>query len=325
MRGVDELVASLDMPLSRVLLHDTTDRPASGVEHREPRAELIGEAEEVKLLAQPTMIPSLGLLEAEEVLSERLLRLPRGAVDALELRTLLIATPIRSCHPHELEVSEPTSRRDVRASTQVGECGGVLVGRHHGTVAERVDFVGTRCHRTDDLRLEWLIGEQCQPLVDSMLGADEGLVLLDDGSHLSLDLLQIVIAEVRPARQLEVVVEAVFDDGPDGEVRPGPEPKHCLCEHVGRGVAKHLSAQGRRRRHHLDESPVGQWSIEIHLGAVDRHRECILRKALADRGSQVGTRCAGLELSGRAVRQANQNFGRHRSVSSLLMRGLLTG
>ena len=53
-----------------------------------------------------------------------------------------------------------------------------------------------------------------------------------------VDALEVVVAEVGPARQLEVVVEAVLDDRADGEVGAGPQPEHGLGQHVGGRVAQ---------------------------------------------------------------------------------------
>ncbi len=78
--------------------------------------------------------------------------------------------------------------------------------------------------------------------------ADEGLVLSDDLAHGGSDPLEVVVREVGAAGKLEVVVEAVLDHRPDGEVRTGPEPEDGLSQHVGRRMTEHgATLLGRER------------------------------------------------------------------------------
>ena len=51
-------------------------------------------AEEVELLAEDAMVAARGFFKAREVGVEIFLREERGAVDALELRILLVAEPV---------------------------------------------------------------------------------------------------------------------------------------------------------------------------------------------------------------------------------------
>jgi hypothetical protein len=66
-RGVDELVAGLDVPLPRVVLHDPPDDAALGVEHRQAAADLGGEREQVQLGAEPAVVTPLGLGQQVQV------------------------------------------------------------------------------------------------------------------------------------------------------------------------------------------------------------------------------------------------------------------
>ena len=263
---VDEVVARLHVALPRVLLHQPADGAALGVEDGQARADLLGEAEEVELGAELAVVAPLGLLELVQVGGQRLLGLPGRPVDALELLALLVAPPVGPGHPHQLEVAQPAGRGHVRPAAQVDEGVGVAVGADHR--AGGVDLVGAGPDGLDDLLLEGLVGEDLQPLLEGVLVADEGLVLLDDGPHLGLDALQVVVAEVGPAGQLEVVVEAVLDHRPDGVLGAGPQPADGLGHDVGGGVPQHLAAglgvggdDGHLR-------PVGQRRLEVDLAAV---------------------------------------------------------
>src|SRR6478735_2287397 len=87
-RRADVLEALVDVPLADVVLHLALDDAALGVEHRQAGPDLVGEGEQVELAAELAVVAALGLLDAVEVSVELLLRLPGGAVDALELLVL---------------------------------------------------------------------------------------------------------------------------------------------------------------------------------------------------------------------------------------------
>ena len=73
-----------------------------------------------------------------------------------------------------------------------------------------------------------------------MVGVDaafEFLPLFDDFFHALFDALQIFGGE--GFRHVEVVVEPVVDGRADAEFRAWEFLLHCLCEHVGAGVADH--------------------------------------------------------------------------------------
>ena len=110
--------------------------------------------------AELAVVALLGLLEAVQVVVERRLRLPRGAVDALEHRALLVAAPVRARDLRELERAEPLRARHVRAAAQVDELGAVgtrvLVQRDHRPLADLAGVVGV--DPLDDLALVRLVG-----------------------------------------------------------------------------------------------------------------------------------------------------------------------
>ena len=240
------------MALARVLLHEHAHGPALRVEHREPGADLVREREEVELHTELAVVALLRLLEAVEVLGERVLALPRGAVDALELRPLLVAAPVRAGDAHQLERAELAGRRHVRTAAQV-DVGGRAVGPHvrvdaDGAVAGHLVGVALldRPGRdvADDLELERLVGEQRLTLLRAVLGPHEGLVLLDDLAHARLDAAEVVVGEVLAVRQLEVVVEAVGDRRSDRVLGAGEQVEDRLGHEVGGGVPEGLAPSG---------------------------------------------------------------------------------
>ncbi len=277
--------------------------PPLRVEDGQARSDLFGEAEEVELRAELAVVPPLRLLQLVQVGGQRLLRLPRCPVDALELLALLVAAPVRAGDPHELEVAQPAGRGHVRPAAQIDEGVGVAVGAHHG--AGGVDLVGTDPDGLDDLLLEGLVGEDLEPLLQRVLVADERLVLLDDESHLGLNAVQVVVAEVGPVRQLEVVVEAVLDHRPDGVLRPGPEPADGLGHDVRGRVAQHLAAGVGVRGDDGDLRAVGQRQLQIHLAAVDGHEDGRLGQAGTDGLGELHARRALSQLPRRAIGKTN--------------------
>ena len=71
-----------------------------------------------------------------------------------------------------------------------------------------------------------------------------------------LDPLQVVVAEVGAVGQLEVVVEAVLDDGPDGVLGAGPQTADRLGQDVRSRMAQDVAAC------------LGVGGDDRHLGAV---------------------------------------------------------
>src|SRR5712691_10394392 len=102
-RGVDERVAALVMQPSPPVLELFTDDREVGEPENETRAELLVDAEELELLAEDAMVAALNLLKSLQVIVELLLIRPHRAVDALELRVALVATPVRPGDGEELE------------------------------------------------------------------------------------------------------------------------------------------------------------------------------------------------------------------------------
>ena len=298
---VDEVVARLDVTLPRVVLHDPADRAALRVEDREPGTDLVREREQVELRAELAVVAALGLLEPVQVLLERLVALPRGPVDALEHRALLVAPPVRARDLGQLERAELAGGRDVRAAAQVdvgdGAVGAeVLVDADRAVAHDlaRVVLVGrTRADVADDLLLVRLVREQLEPAVEVVLLADERLVLGDDLADARLDALEVRVREVPAVGELEVVVEAVRDRRADRVLRSREQVEDRLGHHV-------RDVEWRRTSRPSSEfavmiATVASCSIgrvEVHLVAVDRGRDRSLGQPLADRRRDVTRRRA---------------------------------
>src|SRR5436853_1467728 len=136
------------------------------MEHRQPRADLLGEREQVELDTELSVVAPLGFDEPVQMLFECRLRLPRRAVDALEHRALLVAAPVGAGDLRELEDTDPAGRRDMRAATQVDEAHVTVIDvpvHRHARSPTRLARILCRCiagtYFLDDLALVRLIRE----------------------------------------------------------------------------------------------------------------------------------------------------------------------
>ena len=94
MRRVDELVAAAEALVAHPVFHHLADDGALGMPEDEACAGQLLNAVEVELLAQDAMVAPRGFFQAGEVGFKIFLREKCRAVDALELRILLVAEPV---------------------------------------------------------------------------------------------------------------------------------------------------------------------------------------------------------------------------------------
>ena len=223
LRGDDLLVAVTFVEASHVGGERVVERRAAREEERARGGDGV-EEEEAQLLPEPAVVAPTGLLQPFQVRLQRVLGLPRGAVDALQHLVALVAAPVRARDGHELERGDLAGRADVRAAAEVDEAV-VLVGGY------RLVFRDVR----DDLQLERLVREVFARLAARQLRPAERRVGSDGLAHALLDALHVLGRE--RARDGEVVVEAVSGGWPDRELRLGEDVEHGLGHDVRGGVA----------------------------------------------------------------------------------------
>src|SRR5690348_15322155 len=102
------------MAAARVVLHQLAHERTLGMPHRETRSQLFGPRHEVELGGEATMVALLGFFESVQVLFELLVTRPCRAVDALQHRTRVIASPVRAGNTLQREVTEAARRGHVR-------------------------------------------------------------------------------------------------------------------------------------------------------------------------------------------------------------------
>ncbi len=131
--------------------------------------------------------------------------------------------------------------------------------------------------------------------------AHELLVARHDLAHAGLNRRKVFGRERRIAGK--IVIKPVFDGGPDRHLRAGIERLHRLGQHVRGVVADHAQRRLVAPRNKDDSGVIGNLARQIHVAAVDLHRQRRASQAGADGGGDFGARDRALETADRAVGQ----------------------
>ncbi len=259
----DLLIAAPLLELAHGGLERAPDALALRMPERRPGRHVV-EREQVERHAEPAVVALLRLFAAPQVGVELFLRRPRGAVDALEHRALLVAAPVGPGRAEQLERADLARARDVRATAQVDERPLPVEGRRRHRRA-----VALRCREqvVDDLDLERLIAldQRGARRLRGLLAELERVVGRDRFAHPLLDLRQVVRRQ--RSRQQEVVVEPVLDHRPDAELGAREEVEHRLGQHVRRAVAHRTELAGGAVIHELGRAAT--------LGCVQLDRSLV--------------------------------------------------
>jgi len=197
---------------------------------REPGPDLLGDGEELELLAKHAMVALLRLLLAGDDRVQLRLVFRDDAVDALEHLVLLVAAVVAAGDAGELDDADLAGTLDVRPAA------------HLDVVADRVGR--DRAAGGDDvgeaLELVMLAGEEPLRLVGGDLLLHERLVEGDEARDLGLDLREVLRRDA--VGEVEVVVEAVVRRRADVHLHV-VEDVHDRARHkVRRGVPPLLIA-----------------------------------------------------------------------------------
>ena len=276
LRAAHFLVTVVAIHLAHVLLDFLPDRPALGVPEHQARR-LVLHVEQVVLLAEAAVIALLGLFQHVQVGVQIFLLGPGGAVDALQLLVAVVTTPVGASHLHQLEDFELGGCRHVRAAAEVDEIA-LAVKRHLLTGRNGTDQLG--------LVFLALLQEKVDGLVTIPDFAADRDVLLRQFSHALLDGLKVFRGE--GALVGEVVIEAVFDDRPDGHLCIRKQFLDRICQQVGRRMADDLETVG------ILVGDDGQISVAVdQIGGIDQFAVDLARQrrageAGADAGGHLG-------------------------------------
>ena len=237
---------------------------------------------------------------------------PAGAVDARELRIVLVAAPVSPRDAHQLEGFrvELAGRGQVRAAAHVEP---VVAAPIDGEFLAFGQFLGP--FGLEAFAFGGPLGDQRLAAPDL---AAERLVGADDGAHRLLDGGQIVHAErLAAVGRLDVVIEAVVGRRAEGDLRAGEERLHRFGQHVGIVMARQFERIGFVARGDQREACIAlERPGEIAQFPVDPRGERGLGEAGADRGGDIGGRRPARHFAHRAIGQADlEQFG-HRSIPS---------
>ena len=201
----------------KLLEHVPDDRALRMPEGHSRR--VVGEMEEVEVDPEAPVVAALRLLEALEVRVEVGLGEEGRAVDPRQLLVVLVTAPVGAGEAGELDRLDRLRVLEVRAAAEVGE---VALRVERDVSFSRVDEL--------DLVVLALLGEELLRVVRGDLLPLPGAAFLQLALDLRLDLLERVLAD--RLRELEVVVEAVFDRRADGDLRSRIETPDGLGQEV---------------------------------------------------------------------------------------------
>ena len=226
-RGIDELVATANALIAHPVFHGLADEAAFGMPEDEAGTGDFLNGEEVKLLAEDAVVARLDLFQAGEVGLEVLIVEEGGAVDALELRVVLIAEPVGTGYGHDLEGFDAAGGGDVGATAEVGEGAVAVEGDFFAGLGELFDEVDLH-----EFAVAVVLGETFFAGFDF---ADEGFIAGYDFSHALFNGGKVFVAEGGLA--VDVVEEALIGSGAVAEFGFGKELEDGGGHDVGGGVA----------------------------------------------------------------------------------------
>jgi len=300
LRRVDLDIAGGALAAADVVLQQLEQRPALGMPEHRARGLLL-EVEQIHLAAELAVVALLRLFELLEIGVELLLLGKGGAVDAAEHLAVGIPAPIGARDLHELErIADLAGRGHVRAAAEV-EPVALLVDLDLLVFRDGVDEL--------DLEQLALVAEHALGLVARPRLLGEGFVARDDLAHLLLDGLEILRRERLVAE--EVVIEAVLDHRPDGDLRARPQALHGLRQHMGGVVPDQLQ---RARVLAADEFDLGvalDGVVQVREHAIERHGDGALGERGRDALGDIEPGCAVGKVPTCAV---GKGQGDHRSL-----------
>ena len=143
----------------------------------------------------------------------------------------------------------------------------------------------------------------------------EGFVARDDFAHFFLDGVEILWRERLIAE--EIVVEAVFDHRPDGDLRAGPQRLHGFSQHMRSVVANKFQRPRIVAGQKFDFGVVVDRIGKVGDLTIERHRDRALGQR---RRNALGNVEAGDVLGILPTRAVGKGQGDHLSLLSSLLR-----
>jgi len=188
--------------------------------------------------AELAVVAAPGFLQHLKIRVELGLGFEGGAVDALELGVFLVALVVGAGDGGELEGADIAGAHDVRAGAQVYEIAGFVVAD---------GFVGGDFGQVAELELAGVARALAQAAQPAALGVLDGLLAGDDDLleamvgfdlflHFGFDGGEVLRGDAM--RQVHVVIEAIFDRRPRGELGFRPQAQNGGGHDMGAGMAQ---------------------------------------------------------------------------------------
>ena len=226
------------------------------------------------------MITLGGFLQTGLIRLQILLGGEGRAIDTLQHGVRFVATPVGGGGTFDLERLDVTGVRQMRSTAQI-------LPDHIAITVDVVveaqllltDLSGSfrvemRFLVFDEFELVRLVGLFRQGLLLAHHTATEGLGGFDDALHALFDVLEILRGE--RLDNVEIVVEAVFDDRADAKLGIRTDFLHGLGHDMGRGMAHDGHAVLAVECNRLHDVTVMQFGIKITGFAVQAHRNDVL-------------------------------------------------
>ena len=244
----------------------------AGSQSGKPGPTSVVEGEELQFLAELAVVALLRLLQHREVFVELGLVLESGAVNALQLRILLVAFVISARHVRELERADVAGAHDVRTGAEIDELSVAVIARSASPsgmswMISSLNLLGFRALAKAAKRARFGHARALRSRVTSTFARK--VVGLDLLLHLRLDLLEILRRDAM--RQIHVVIKAVLDRRPGRELRFRPDLQNGGRQNVGGGMPQPLDIG------HLGAF-FGSFAIVLHrsnlVDSVRNDKEC---------------------------------------------------
>ena len=303
LRSIHFLIAVALHLAADVVLQGAAQAPALRVpEHAADRFFLL--VEQAHLAAELAVIALFRFLDLLEVGVQLVLVAPGGAIDALQLRVVAVATPVGAGHLGQLEtVAELAGAGQVGAAAKVDEV----------ALAVQADFLIGR-QVANDLGLEGLahFQEEVGGLVAIPHFTADILVAFDDLVHALFDRLEIFRGEGLLA--VKVVIEAIFNGRADGHLGAGKQFLHGLGHDMGGVVADQLKSVRVFTGNDLHRAAGGQGEVDVLEDAIDLDGQGLFGQFFADTVGQFQSGCRLVKCHlcpiGQAVRNAHEDASR---------------
>ncbi len=290
MRSDYLLIAVFLLDFAQILLEAVAQGGAFRQPERKACAYRGRERKKFHFLAKNAVVALLRLLEESEILVELLFLGEGYSVDAHELLTLLVATPVCAGKTHHLYGLDRSRGRKVRSAAEIGERS-LRIGRDVSVLKlayklALVDFAAVAEH-TERVGLGNVL-------------ADDILLAAGKLEHLLLYFREILGGDLMLAG-IYVVIESVFDGRTDSELHTGVKFLKGLCEKVRRRVPERMFPFGVIPFEKFYRGIGRDRTGDVPFLSVDLCRENIGRKPRTDAFGNAVRSDPGFELSDAAV------------------------